>query len=104
MSDPAGARPREGDEDQQPAEPALVPPVVASYAAYLRTRTHAEPEITVRGDDAEVSVTAGDKTLTLAFRFTKEWALRTAALRQGRHTTRFGRGELAEAVGALLQP
>jgi len=91
-------------QQPQPGAPAEVPRVIASYAAYLRTRTRAEPEITVRSDQAEISVTADDKTLTLDFRHTREWALRSAALRHGAHTTRFSRGKLAEALDALLRP
>ena len=88
----------------EPGEPVPVPQVIASYAAYLRTRTHAERGITIRGDDAEVNVSAGDQTLTLAFRYCRDWALRTGGLRHGAHTTRFSRGELAEAVDTLLRP
>jgi len=93
---------------QQPAEPAAPAPepqVVASYTAYLRTRTHADPEINIRGDQAEVAVTAGDKTLVLAFRQrSREWALHNARLRRGAHAVTFSRGQLTEAVAALLGP
>lgn len=88
----------------EPGEAVPVPQVIASYVAYLRTRTRAEPDISIRGDDAEVSVSAGDQTLTLAFRYSRDWALRSAGLRYGARTTRFSRGELAEAVDALVQP
>lgn len=85
-------------------DPAPVPEVIASYAAYLRIRTRAEPQITARAASAEVSVAAGGKTLVLAFRYSKKWALRSAGLRHGAQTVTFSRGELAEAMAALLRP
>jgi hypothetical protein len=45
----------------------VVPQVVASYATYLRARTHTEPEATIAGDHAELAVGTGQKTLVLAF-------------------------------------
>jgi hypothetical protein len=45
-----------------------LPQVVASYATYLHTRTLAEPEISVAGREAQVSVSSREKTLTLTFR------------------------------------
>jgi len=100
---PAGDSTNVSEQTAEPAVPAPIPQVVASYAAYLRTRTHAEPEITVRSDQAEVAVTAGDKTLVLAFRQrNRGWALHNAGLRLGGHSVTFSRGQLAEAVAALL--
>jgi hypothetical protein len=94
------------DMSQQPAEPAAavpVPQVVASYAAYLHASAHAEPQVTVTGGRAEVSVTARGSTLVLAFGVRQRaWALDAAELRCGEQARRFGRRELARAVAALL--
>ena len=81
-----------------------VPQVVASYAAYLRTRTQTEPEVSVVGSRAaQVSVGSKDKTLTLTFgRRSREWSLDGADVRHGEQLTRFNRRELARAVAALL--
>lgn len=82
-----------------------VPQVVATYAAYLRARTHAAPSATVSGDHAEVSLSIGDKALMLAFHCNhREWALRSAEVRRGEQVAAFTRGELTEAVDALLEP
>ncbi len=94
--------------NQQQSEPtgaALIPQVVASYAAYLRTRTGTAPEITLSGDHAEASLTIGDRTLVLALsRRSREWSLNSAVIKRAAQTAAFGRGELAAAVATLLQP
>ncbi len=88
-----------------PVDPALVPQVVASYAAYLHTRTHLPPETTVTGNHAQLNVSVGERTLVLAFHLrSREWALRSAELRCGQKIATFTLGELAEAVAALLRP
>ncbi len=88
-----------------PDDLAPVPQVVATYATYLRARAHAAPSATVSGDQAEVSLSIGDKTLVLAFHCNhREWALRRAEVRRGEQAATFTRGELTEAVGALLEP
>jgi hypothetical protein len=80
-----------------------VPQVVASYAGYLRTRTRAEPQISVTGFHAEVSAAVREKTLVLAFSYRSGgWSLEGAEIRHGETTTAFGRRELARAVAALL--
>jgi len=87
----------------EPGCAAEVPQVVASYAGYLRTRTHAEPQISVTGFHAEVSAGVRDKTLVLAFGYRNGgWSLDSAEIRHGEKTTAFGRRELAGAVAALL--
>lgn len=74
------------------ADPALVPQVVASYAAYLRAKTHATPEVTVTGDQAELTLTVGDKTLRLAFEcHRREWSLRRAELHRSEQAATFTR-------------
>jgi len=88
-----------------PVDPDLVPQVIASYAAYLHTRTHLAPETTVTGDHAQLNVSVGDKTLALTFHLrSREWSLRSAELRSSHEIATFTRGELAEAVAALLRP
>ncbi len=80
-----------------------VPQVVASYAAYVRTRAQAEPDTSVSGDRAQVSVTRNGRTLVLAFgRRKREWILDSAEVRRGEHAAKFGRHELAKAMAALL--
>jgi len=80
-----------------------VPQVVISYAGYLRASTHAEPEVSVTGDRAKVSVAVRGKTLALAFQLRRrEWALDSAELRCGEQARTFGRRELTRAVAALL--
>jgi len=60
-----------------PEDPALVPQVIASYGAYLHTRTHLPPETTLTGDHAQLNISIGDKTLVLAFHLrSREWSLR----------------------------
>src|SRR6266566_3084208 len=74
-----------------------VPQVVASYAAYLRTRTQTEPEVSVAGSrTAQVSLSSKDKTLTLTFGCHKgEWSLESAEIRRSEQTTTFKHRELA---------
>jgi len=81
-----------------------VPQVVASYAAYLRTRTQAEPEVSVAASHAaQVSVGRMGTTLTLTFGCRKgEWSLDSAEVRRSEQTSTFKRRELAKAVAALL--
>lgn len=87
-----------------PVDRALVPQVVASYAAYLHARTHHAPETTVTGDHAQLGLSIGDKTLVLAFHVrSREWSLHRAELRHGEHTVTFTRGHVLDAVTALLR-
>lgn len=80
-----------------------VPQVVTTYAGYLRASTHAEPEVSVTGGRAQVSVSRSGRTLVLAFLLRRqEWALDSAELRCGEQARTFGRRELARAVAALL--
>ncbi|HUY49165.1 MAG TPA: hypothetical protein VMV92_26175 [Streptosporangiaceae bacterium] len=104
---PAKAKPDEGTADQQQAphgEPGPVPQVVGSYADYLRAKAHIRPETTVGGGQSVVNVSNGASTLTLLFRCHAEqqWLLRSAEVRRGGQATAFHRGEIAQAVPALL--
>jgi hypothetical protein len=90
----------DGYEPQTP-----VPHVVASYAAYLNTRTRATPDTAISGDDAQLTVSIGTKILLLAFKYRHtDWYLRSTELRDGDQTTTYARGELAKAVAALMRP
>jgi len=81
-----------------------VPQVIASYATYLRTKTRAEPQISLSGSRAEISAGVRDRTLVLAFGYRKyEWSLDSAEiLHDDEHAMTFGRHELTKAVAALL--
>ncbi len=88
-----------------PVDPVRVSQVIASYAAYLHASTHLAPETTVAGDHAQLNISVGDKTLVLTFHLrSREWTLHKAELRRRGQTATFTRGELAEAVAALLRP
>lgn len=88
-----------------PADHALIPQVVASYATYLHIRTQAEPHIIVTGEHAEVSLTINDKTLALTFDYRRqEWSLRRAETHHGEQTTAYTQGQLAEATDTFLTP
>ncbi len=92
-----------GQQQAGPGSVVPVPQVVASYAAYLRTRTRAEPQVSVAGDRAQVGVSVRGKTLVLAFQVRRrEWSLDGAELRCGEQVAAFGRHELTRAVTALL--
>jgi len=92
-------------QQASPAGSAAVPQVIASYAAYLQARTRTIPQATVRGDHADLTLSIGTKALVVAFQLRqREWSLRSAELRHGERTATFTRGQLAEAVTALLRP
>jgi len=75
-----------------PVDPALVPQVIASYAAYLHTRTHLAPETTVTGENAQLIVSVDDKTLMLALDLrSRAWSLRSAELRRDQDIATFTR-------------
>jgi len=77
--------------------------MVCHYAAHLRARAHITPEVSVDGNRAEVRLGVGDKVLVAIFGSRKKnWSLRSIEVRRGDQITRFTRGELAEAVAALL--
>jgi hypothetical protein len=86
-----------------PDSPARVPSMVCHYAAYLRARAHVTPEISVDGNRAELRLGVGDKGLVAIFGYRKKtWSLRSVEVRSGEQATTFTRGELAEAMAALL--
>ncbi len=93
------------NEPGAPIDPVWTPQVIANYAAYLHTKTRTLPEMTMTGAHAEVSVSVKGKTLVLTFQHhRREWSLDSAEIRRGDRTATFTRGQLAEAVAALLRP
>jgi hypothetical protein len=86
-----------------PDTPARVPAMISHCAAYLQARAHATPEISVNGHQAEIHLGAGGGVLVAVFGCRKRnWSLRSIEVRRARQITTFTRGELAEAVAALL--
>ncbi|MFI5067770.1 MAG: hypothetical protein ACHP9Z_27825 [Streptosporangiales bacterium] len=104
---PAKAKPDGETVNQQQAphgDLVPVPQVAGSYAGYLRAKAHIQPETRVGGGQAVVNVSNGASTLTLLFRChaEQEWSLRSAEVRRGDQAKAFHRGEITQAVAALL--
>lgn len=77
--------------------------IVCHYAAYLKTRANATPEISMNGNRAEVCLTLGAKTLVALFGGRKKkWSLCSIEVHRGDETDTSGCGELARAVAILL--
>ena len=86
-----------------PDSPARVPAMVSHCAAYLQARAHVTPEISVDGNRAEIHLGAGEGVLVAVFGCRKRnWSLCSIEVRRGEQIATFTRGELAEAVAALL--
>jgi hypothetical protein len=86
-----------------PDSPARVPAMISHCAAYLQARAHATPEISVDGNRAEIHLGVSEGVLVAVFGCRKRnWSLRSIEVRRSEQTTTFTRGELAEAVAALL--
>jgi hypothetical protein len=83
--------------------PPTIPTIVAHYAAYLRAKTKLNTEISMKGDEASLTIGSDDRHLTLAFtRRKQKWLLRRIEVRRGDETRSFTQGELAKAIAALL--
>lgn len=86
-----------------PDDSTRIPAMVCHCAAFFRTWAHATPEISMSGNRAELRLGIGDKVLAAIFGCRKKtWSLRTVEVRHGEQATTFHRGELAQAVAALL--
>ncbi len=86
-----------------PDDSTRIPAMVCHYAAFFRTWVHATPEISVSGNRAELCLGIGEKVLVAIFGCRKKnWSLRSVEVRHGEQATTFNRGELAQAMAALL--
>lgn len=86
-----------------PDDPAAVPAIVRHYAAILGAWSHATPEISVQGSQAELRLSLGSKMFVAVFGRRKDnWSARSIEIRHGEHTAAFARGELARALAVLL--
>jgi hypothetical protein len=101
MKTSQSASPAAGGRDDNAAP--TTPSMLSHYAAYMRARARATPDIRMNGNQAEIRLDLGDTRLVAIFGCRKgKWFLRSIQIRRGRKTATFNRGELTRAIATLL--